>query len=732
MPRDHDEYDSDGGSPTRGTPQAIPTNMRGYQQVYLIKKPNPKTSDAYSGEREVLFRCGNWCYVGRVTLDFGGAEGPDDDDESDSEGRDMSLKDIPRVIPILQRQQGKLAFYCNHDSVPRDSSFYEPLETMQEAQDFLAGEFISDEFNDSLDRFEQMYPWMNDDEIKSYFELNANFENEPMENIQCICSKTYARGLIFVTIYYENTFYVTISEGSGDQPLLDVRFPDVSNHGEGVTLMSYIDNDIEARFQKLTLWQSLAGEMKLSTLLAPRVKKTKNLASDSYVQSYIVMKPNKDEGNETFRTALFRFGSWCYSGRVQLTASLALADLPHVIPALRMQQSRLEFLCDVSAMPSRSPFVRPMEFAQKAAGVMEEEVVASEDVLNNLVERLSSMGLGDSISQWLEGDPSQSFFEFSFASTPDTDKAHKNVELMCTKSYTPNGLVTICIYFGGVYYLSLQEGGGEQPLLDSKFPNVAGKGRGYQIRSYSSGVEGWDSLRKVSIWQTQSAMQEEMEARIDKAADAEAKSGTSFGSAVLITEARNAKMVDDELGMSYSVDAGAGVAEAKDLGMGSIESKMGTVGAGGSEPSTPTAESAGAGVTSPTREIEAAAESKMEGEASAQSPERTVQKSPAKAVDEDSRGGAASPAAGGPAGGSEAKKSPDGQQGASDNRKQSLGAFHHLAPMRKPSGLEGKLGDIRKGMGGGLGAVGGGGNKAPWDPFGKPVLGKGKLESKPL
>ncbi|GMI39585.1 hypothetical protein TrCOL_g5030 [Triparma columacea] len=730
MPRDPDEYDSDGGSPTRGTPQSIPENMRGYQQVYLIKKPNPNTSDAYSGEREVLFRCGNWCYVGRVTLDFGGAEGPDDDDESDSEGKDMSLKDIPRVIPILQRQQGKLAFYCNHDSVPRDSSFFEPLETMQEAQDFLSGEFISDEFNDSLERFESMYPWMNDDEVKSYFELNANFENDPMENIQCICSKTYARGLIFVTIYFENTFYVTISEGSGDQPLLDVRFPDVSNHGEGVTLMSYIDNDIEAKYQKLTLWQSLAGEMKLSTLLAPRVKKTKNLASDSYVQSYIVMKPNKDEGNETFRTALFRFGSWCYSGRVQLTASLALADLPHVIPALRMQQSRLEFLCDVSAMPSRSPFVRPMEFAQKAAGVMEEEVVASEDVLNNLVERLCSMGLGDSISQWLEGDPSQSFFEFSFASTPKTDKAHKNVELMCTKSYTPNGLVTICIYFGGVYYLSLQEGGGEQPLLDSKFPNVAGKGRGYQIRSYSSGVEGWDSLRKVSIWQTQSAMQEEMEARIDKATDAEAKSGTSFGEAVAVTEARNAKMVDEELSRSYEVDAGAGVAEAKDAGMGEIESKMGMVEVGGSGASTPTA-AAGAGVTSPTREIETAAESKTEGMAEAQSPERTVQKSPAKAVDDNEGGEAASPNTREAAGGAEAKNTPGGGQQQEGSRKQSLGAFHHLAPMRKPSGLESKLGDIRKGMGG-LGPVGGGGNAAPWDPFGKPVLGKGKLDAKPL
>ena len=65
---------------------------------------------------------------------------------------------------------------------------------------------------------------------------------------------------------------------------------------------------------------------------------------------------------------------------------------------------------------------------------------------------------------------------------------------------------------------------------------------------------------------------------------------------------------------------------------------------------------------------------------------------------------------------------------------QSLGAFHHLAHMRKPSGLEGKLGDIRKSMGPGpLGGPGGGG-AAPWDPFGKPVLGGGKklgAEAKP-
>lgn len=43
-----------------------------------------------------------------------------------------------------------------------------------------------------------------------------------------------------------------------------------------------------------------------------------------------------------------RFGSWCYSGTVQLTPTLALVDIPHVIPALRMQQSKLDFMCDVA------------------------------------------------------------------------------------------------------------------------------------------------------------------------------------------------------------------------------------------------------------------------------------------------------------------------------------------------------------------------------------------------
>ena len=90
--------------------QLIPTSTN---PVYLIKKPTP--SEIYSGDRSVLFRCGNWCYCGKVTFDF---SDPDDSDE-DSQS-DMKLKDIPRIIPMLQRQQGKLAFYCNATAVPKE------------------------------------------------------------------------------------------------------------------------------------------------------------------------------------------------------------------------------------------------------------------------------------------------------------------------------------------------------------------------------------------------------------------------------------------------------------------------------------------------------------------------------------------------------------------------------------------------------------------------------------
>lgn len=62
-------------------------------------------------------------------------------------------------------------------------------------------------------------------------------------------------------------------------------------------------------------------------------------------------------------------------------------------------------------------------------------------------------------------------------------------------------------------YVSVQEVPDDNPLLDSRFPDVSGKGRGYQLQTYDNGIEGWRTLQKVSVWQTVSALEEEFRDR---------------------------------------------------------------------------------------------------------------------------------------------------------------------------------------------------------------------------
>jgi len=51
----------------------------------------------------------------------------------------------------------------------------------------------------------------------------------------------------------------------------------------------------------------------------------------------------------------------------KLAPTIGLADIPHVIPVLRMQQNQLDYLCDVTNMPKRSPFTRPVEHMMKVS-----------------------------------------------------------------------------------------------------------------------------------------------------------------------------------------------------------------------------------------------------------------------------------------------------------------------------------------------------------------------------
>jgi hypothetical protein len=124
----------------------------GYNQTYIIQSSK-------SHLHEVLFRCGNWCYTGKVDL-------------GDSE---ITLGDLPVVIPALQKQQGSLQFLCEWKQIPPTSPYATPLETLYDAFDFIGTELASKVIEKKLMKAAQDNPWIDDDskENKNFFELES-------------------------------------------------------------------------------------------------------------------------------------------------------------------------------------------------------------------------------------------------------------------------------------------------------------------------------------------------------------------------------------------------------------------------------------------------------------------------------------------------------------------------------------------------------------------------------
>jgi len=339
---------------------------------------------------------------------------------------------------------------CYHCSVPTHSDYAKPLIFLDEANEFIAQELISDAVEKELRKMSSIFPWIDDQSSSTYFQLTLGNVPSYMNNVKIIASKTYTRGLIVISIYCDNMIYFVVNNCDGDQPLLDVRFPDVSEHGQGFCINTY--NDHTQSYRQLTLWHVVTGSSSskiVATREIPKIK-TMSISSKNYQQTYCILKSSWDANSSQLAVhhdVLFRFGSWCYAGRVQLTPSLTLADIPYIIPALRMQQSRLDFFCDVSQVPINSPFADALQYVQQIEPMIEDHVVRSEHTLNSLIDRLHSMGLGDSVRNWLEGDSNNSFFEFKTSPSDDYCSKFKNLELIVSKTYYASGIIVIVIIF---------------------------------------------------------------------------------------------------------------------------------------------------------------------------------------------------------------------------------------------------------------------------------------------
>ena len=103
----------------------------------------------------------------------------------------------------------------------------------------------------------------------------------------------------------------------------------------------------------------------------------------------------------------------------------------------------------------------------------------------------------------------------------------------------------------------------ENPLLDSRFPDVSSKGRGYQLQTYVDGIPSWTQLRKISIWQTVDALEQEFRERASQIAQAKAQLGEDAANA--FKSMLDAADEPDEIPDSKNERDERGVSSAKQL-----------------------------------------------------------------------------------------------------------------------------------------------------------------------
>lgn len=506
MINDEDDYPS---------AKALSPEM-GYTQVYAVKDHNLDDKDCDGNSYEVLFRCGNWCYKGQIQF-------------NDIE---VTTSEIPVIIPVLQKQQGSLRYFCHAEKIPYHSEFYMPFEWLSESVEFFATEMQSESVTDELVKMSKMFNWIDNDDDSTYFEMQLGDLPDYMLEMKMIACKTYTRGLIIISVYSEGKLFFVVQSGEGDQALLDVRFPDVSQHGQGVQLAIYQDHTVS--YRKLTLWHSM-GRSTSRVVKMPKLKSV-DVSSSEYQQTYCIMKSSWDDKSpklSVHHDCLFRFGSWCYSGRVQLTSVLNLEDIPLIIPALRMQQSRLDFLCETREVPTTSPFSGALKVVSETGARIMAQLEVSEEILASTIDSLSATNQAEAkdLEKWVEGDANETFFEFSVEMDSILKKDLKNIEMIASKTYHASGVITVSIYFQNSIYVCVQDAGNENPLLDSKFPNISNKGRGFQIQCFSEkeSPEHWPQLRRVQMWQNSDVMLEKAGVSVDHMADAKSAGNEKSG-----------------------------------------------------------------------------------------------------------------------------------------------------------------------------------------------------------
>ena len=489
----------------------------GYHQTYFVRKPSRTTT-----RRKVFVRCGNWCYDGEV--DLGQVS--------------LVLSDIPMAIPILQAQQSSLRYVNEFNNLRRSNPYRKALLHLSHAAAFMEEKATSPAAVRALEQLEELASG-NDvkdpgqkihagEAVSEYFELQLSQNSTAYDDIELAACKIYVRGVIIVMIYFDGSIYATLADGEGDQPLLDVAFPDMSRKGGGCQIGTY-DHPL---FCSLCIWQGVPTsqvsalkaddgikyteshivKQKSSLKFKAAAKETTNLISNGG-QTYIVFKHGSlvspvskharvniaDAKSPREREAFFRFGSWCYCGTINFEidpGQMTLEKVHTVLPSIATQQEKMSFSTELETLSDRSKASQVLLRLETAANFIVEQMVNATAEIEQLKKLLVHKGQ----KPWIDDSTRNVYFELQLSD--DGAAPMEEVETICSKVYIKGILLTM-IYVSKNIYIILDEGEGEHALLDSSFPDISIKSRGFTL-----GCKTHEYFKKFSVWEGSIAVME--------------------------------------------------------------------------------------------------------------------------------------------------------------------------------------------------------------------------------
>ena len=480
------------------------------------------------------------------------------------------------AIPILQAQQGSLRYVSEFSRLSRNSPYRRPLIHLVRVAGFIEEQVATEACEAALMQLESLSsggsPQKAPNPNKSnntnatekmeageapdeYFELELTDACKVYKNVELLASKTYVRGIILILVYFDGQFYCTMGEGQGDQPLLDVAFPDMSRRGGGCMIGTFS----HPYFRKFSVWQGTTPQQQASNSPQGKLKngspgargrqqtrkprgmaskmadanddarnrsgggEEENNTSDDPIdelgtegQTYIIFKhpstkesdsgendggendggdddaENNSAMNESTRPAFFRFGGFCYGGNVVVRHGpneMTLSDVSTILPSLGEQQRSMSFSTELERLPTTSRQYRALLRLQRASEYLLEQLMNAENELNQLRSFLEKRGQ----KAWVDDESRNVYFELQL--TSEGSEPLKDIEVAASKIHI-NGVLLSTMYFGQTLYATVSGGSGEHALLDSSFPDITTKGRGYTI-----GATPHSYYKKFAVWE---------------------------------------------------------------------------------------------------------------------------------------------------------------------------------------------------------------------------------------